>query len=94
MNYTKVSIKDVRNNLSELIERVAFAKESFLVTKFGNPKALIISTDILEKNEAGKLAVLKKTAGLWSNRKDIKKTASWVRKTRAKDSSRYGKIFS
>jgi len=33
-------------------------------------------------------AILKETAGMWKNREDMKDPAGWVRKTRAKMSSR------
>ncbi len=94
MDYTPVSIKKTRDNLSELIERVALAKESFLVTKFGKPKALIISAESLKKKKNIRKKILKETAGLWARRKEIKGSALWVNKLREKESSRYGKIFS
>lgn len=87
MNYIRVTIKEVRDNLSELIERTALAKESFLVTKFGKPKALIVSAEMLKKKKSEKEAVLKKTAGLWAQRQNIEKS-------RKETSSRYEKIFS
>jgi len=40
-----------------------------------------------------KEAILKETADMWKDRKDMKDPAEWVRKTRAKMSSRYEKIF-
>ena len=36
-----------------------------------------------------KEAILKETAGMWKDRADMKDPAEWVRKTRAKMSSRY-----
>lgn len=94
MNYTTVSIKETRDNLSELIERVALAKESFLITKFGKPKALIVSAEDIQKTKKARQEVLEKTAGLWTDRKDVKTGASWVKKLREKASTRYEKIFS
>lgn len=86
MNYTTVSIKETRNNLAELIERAALAQESFLVTKFGKPKALIVSAQNWAADKDNKDAVLKATAGLWAGRKSLKIS-------REKESSRYEKIF-
>jgi len=85
MTYTKVTIKETRNNLSELIERVALADEAFVVTKFGKPKALIVSAQNFLVDKSHKNDILNQTAGLWaSHRKTI---------SRGKASSRYGKIF-
>jgi len=94
MNYTTVSIKDARNNLSQIIEKVALVGDSFLVTKFGKPKALITSVDVVGDKKNTKLEILKRTAGLWADRHDIKSSASWVAAKRKKQSSRYGKVFS
>lgn len=86
MNYTSVSIKETRNNLSELIERAALAQETFLVTKFGKPKALIVSAQNFMADKGNKNDILKATAGLWAGRKNVKNN-------REKESSRYEKIF-
>lgn len=94
MNYTTVSIRDARDNFSELIEKAALTDQSFLITKFGKPKALITSADIINQKKKTKLKVLKKTAGLWANRKDIKDSAAWVAQKRKEQSTRYAKIFS
>jgi len=94
MTYTKITIKETRNNLSELIERAALAKETFLVTKFGKPKALIVSAQDFVNDKRKKIDILKETTGLWAGRKDIKTGDSWVAKIRKKGSSRYEKILS
>lgn len=94
MNYTTISIKDARDNFSEIIEKAALTGQSFLVTKFGKPKALLTSANIINQKKKAKLKVLKETAGLWTNRKDIKDSASWIAQKRKRQSTRYGKIFS
>lgn len=94
MNYTTVTLKEARNNLSELIERAALTKETFLVTKFGKKKALIISVDILNNSGKTKIASLKRTFGIWAKRKDIRNSNSWLDNLRKKENSRYGQIFS
>lgn len=94
MSYTTVSIKETRRNLSELIEKVALTGETFLVTKFGKPKALIVPAETKNKSNETKLSILVKTAGLWAKRRDIKDSNSWVSKLRDKGSTRYAKILS
>lgn len=94
MNYTAtVSIKDARNNLSELIDRAAIAQESFLITKFGKAKAIIIPAKINKTTKNKRLEAIKQTAGIWKNRKDITDSAKWVAEKRRVWSTRYGKIF-
>ena len=94
MNYKTISIKEARNRFSEIIEKAALVGDSFLVTKFGKPKALIISADVLAEKKTSKLQVLAETAGLWADRKEIVNSAVWIAKKRQKESSRHGKIFS
>lgn len=93
MNYTTITIKETRSLLSELIERVALSKETFLVTKFGKPKALIISPDQIAVNQKDKADILRQTAGLWQNKKEIKNSSAWLAKIRKKTNSRYEKIL-
>jgi antitoxin (DNA-binding transcriptional repressor) of toxin-antitoxin stability system len=42
MNYQTVSIKETRDNLAELIERVAIGGEVFAITKFGKTKGFVV----------------------------------------------------
>jgi len=42
MSYKSLSIQETRNNLAEVIERVAIAGDKFIVTKFGKAKAIIV----------------------------------------------------
>ena len=94
MNYTSITIKETRENLSELIERVALRGENFLVTKFGKPKAVIMPLGTKDTNCRAKISALEETAGLWAGRKDIKNSNFWVSKVRKKESTRYEKILS
>ena len=90
MNTLKtISIKDTRNQISQIVEQVAIAKKRYLITKFGKPKAMIIPIEKIGKNIA-KSGILA-TAGAWKDRKDIKDSAKWVARLRNKMSSRYGK---
>ena len=94
MNYTTVTLKEARDNLSELIERAALTKETFLVTKFGKKKAFIISVDILNNSRKARINILKNTFGIWAKRKDMTNSNSWIDKLRKKENKRYGQIFS
>ena len=93
MNYVNVSIKDTRDNLSEIIERVAIAGETFAVTKFGKLKALITPVTGLKKT-GNREKILKESFGMWRDRKDMADSAKWVRDLRKKEALRHGKIFS
>ena len=79
-----ISIKDTRNRLAEVINQVAIAGDEFIVTKFGEPKAMIVP---IIKSKAQKSA-LEETFGAWKGRKDIKDTAKWVAALRKKISMR------
>lgn len=88
-----VSIKELRDNLAQLIEEVAIAKKHIEITKFGKRKALLIpaSSGITTKKRGEGLEI---SFGAWKNRTDIKDTSRWVARLRRKASSRYGKLFS
>ena len=93
MDYTSVSIKDTRDNLADIIDQVAIAGESFLVTKFGKAKAMITPINLnLVVNKKAK--ILKDSFGVWRNRRDMTDTNVWVNNLRQSQSNRYGKIFS
>jgi len=93
MSQTTVTVQQARDNFSELIERVALAKESFLVTKFGKPKAAIVAAD--ELKGATKQAQMQKQEqaleaifGMWADRKDMKDSAKWVAGLRRREAFR------
>lgn len=79
-----ISIKDTRNKLAELINQVAIAGDEFIITKFGEPKAMIIPIAKVKMQKS----VLEETFGAWKGRKDIKNTAKWVAALRRKISLR------
>lgn len=87
-----VSIKELRDNLAQLIEEVAHTKKYIEITKFGKPKAMIIPIRNSSKSKEKK--GLKAAFGIWKNRKDMKNSAKWVADLRRRESTRYGKIFS
>jgi len=81
-----ISIKDARNNLADLVNQVSIAGNSYIITKFGKPKAIITAAPIQAESIED---VLRLTSGMWKHRKDIKGTAKFVAKLRHKMSSRF-----
>ena len=86
-NTQMISVKDTRDNLAELLEQVAIANRQFVITKFGKPKAKLVSVGLdldTKKREGGILA----TAGAWKHRTDIKDSAKWAADLRRRMSNR------
>lgn len=79
-----ISVRDTRNRLAEVINQVAIAGDEFIITKFGEPKAMIVP---IIRAKAQK-SVLEETFGAWKDRKDIKDTAKWAAALRRKISLR------
>lgn len=84
--YQTRSIKETREQLSQLVEEVAIAKKRYLITKFGKPKAMMIPIDkrLVTKKRNTNLAGF----GIWKDRQDMKDTAQWVSQKRKQWSSR------
>lgn len=88
-----MTVQQARDNFSEIIERVALAQESFLVTKFGKPKVVIIAADKFRK--LGQVGVNKRRqaieaiVGMWVNRKDMADSAKWVTDLRRREAMRH-----
>ena len=88
-NLQTISTKELRDNLSEILEKVAIGKMTFLVSKFGRRKALIIPPPVNEKKKVKKIDWRSLPAfGMWKDREDMKDSAAWVRKVREKESKR------
>lgn len=88
MQINNISTKELRDNLSEILEKVAIGKQTFLVSKFGREKVLIIPSENT-KQKPKKIDFAKlDTYGMWKNRKDMENTAEWVSKMRTKQSNR------
>ena len=86
-----VSIKELRDNLAQLIDEVAIAGKQIEITKFGKPKAMIIPIGSADKKKKKAIDVKKLPGfGMWKNRKDMKDPAKWVHELRLKESMRYG----
>jgi len=93
MSQTTVTVQQARDNFSELIERVALARESFLVTKFGKPKAAIVAADEIrglgQIQAQKKKRAIKAIAGMWADRKDMADSAKWVADLRRREAMRH-----
>lgn len=79
-----LSIKDTRDKLADVVNRVAIAGDMFVITKFGQPKAMIVPIPKIKVQKS----VLEETFGAWKGRKDIKDSAKWVAALRTKISIR------
>lgn len=83
-----IPVKETRDRLADLLNEVDIAKKKFIITKFGKPKAMLIPYALKSKKSQSLSQILKKTSGMWKNRKDIEDTEAWVRKVRTKLSLR------
>ena len=79
-----LSIKETRDKLADVVNQVSIAGDTFIITKFGKPKAMIIP---IAKVKAQR-SILEETFGAWKERGDIKDSAKWVASLRAKMSTR------
>jgi len=79
-----LSIKDTRNRLAEIINQVAISGDEFVITKFGQPKAMIVPVSSTKLGSGS----FDEAFGIWKDRKDIKSSAKWVRELRDKISLR------
>ncbi len=90
-NLQTISTKELRDNLAEILEKVAIGKQAFLVSKFGKEKAMVVPVaspaKIVVKKEKTSLAN-HPACGIWKTRKDIKNPVEWVSKLRIKQSLR------
>lgn len=87
-----VSIREAREQFSELVNQAAIANKRFVITKFGKPKAVIFPFSkqenlILQK---ARLKALEETFGMWADRTDIKDSAEWVAEKRKNWANRNG----
>jgi len=66
-----ISTKELRDQLASVVDRVALRGESFVITKFGLPRAVIMP--VLEEGDSTREhadQVLRKSFGAWKNRPD------------------------
>lgn len=83
-----IPIKETRNQLADLINQVDVGGKSFIITKFGKPKAMLVPV-IIDKNERSTRSKKLPGFGIWANREDMKDPDKWVRKIRSSWTSRY-----
>lgn len=88
-----ISIQQTRDNLASIIEEVAVAKKSFLITKFGKAKALIVPIEGDQNSQKQKMRAIKALKGIWADRAEMKNSTKWLKDQRKKMSTRYGKVF-
>lgn len=88
-NFQVITAKQLRDNLAEILEKVAIGKQTFLVSKFGREKALITPVTSVSALKSKRVNLAKLPAfGMWKKRKDIKRAISWVSKLRIEQSER------
>ena len=80
-----LSIKDTRERLADVINRVAISGDVFVITKFGKAKAMIVP--VSQANIADTTGI-EESFGGWAGRKDIKNSSRWVAELRTKMSAR------
>lgn len=83
-----IPIKETRANLADLINQVEVAGKSFVITKFGKPKAMLVPV----LDDRGQRSVKPKKIpgfGMWADREDMKDPDAWVRKIRSRWARRY-----
>ena len=84
-NLQSISTKELRDNLAEILERVAIGQQSFEVYKFGTIKAVINPPQIKAKQKRKVIHFRKLPAfGIWKDREDMKDPVEWVKKIREK----------
>lgn len=89
MNLTTIPLKDARQRFSELVDRAALVRESFVVTKFDKPKAMIVPIPMrLNVRKGDRRQGITALIGLWKDRTDIDNTARWVATRRRQESRR------
>lgn len=79
-----LSIKETRDKLADVVNKVSVSGDTFVITKFGQPKAMIVPISESQLEESG----IEESFGAWGQRKDLKDANAWVANLRAKMSIR------
>ena len=89
-NLQLISTKELRDNLAEVLEKVAIGQQTFLVSKFGREKALITPIKNIAKEKKKEKRNLRSLSfyGTWEGREDMKSPAIWVSELRKGQSFR------
>lgn len=83
-----IPMKDTRANLADLVNQVEIAGKSFVITKFGKPKAMLVP--VLDDRMRKSIKPKKLPGfGIWADREDMKDPDVWVRKIRSQWTRRY-----
>ena len=82
-----ITIKETRNNLAEIIEKVAVGNKTFIITKFGKAKAQLVpvSKSVTPTKKRRDFPGF----GMWANRRDMQDSAKWATKIRSEWKNRY-----
>lgn len=73
-----IPVKETREQLADLINQVAIGGKSFIITKFGKPKAMLVPVMTDKRRQTG----LSTSFGIWKDRPEMKDPDKWVRKMR------------
>ncbi len=76
-----IPVKETREQLADLLNQVAIGGKSFIITKFGKPKAMLVPVIDDRKQTSAKAKKLP-GFGMWANRKEMKDPDKWVRNMR------------
>lgn len=83
-----IPIKETRANLADLINQVEVGGKSFVITKFGKPRAMLVP--VLDDRKQKSVRAKKLPGfGIWANREDMKDPDKWVRNLRSQWDRRY-----
>jgi len=91
-----VTIKELRDNLAQIIEEVAIAGKQVEITKFGKKKAVLVPFGIAQKSirKRAQINFAKLPGvGMWKDREDMKDSAKWVENLRRGEERRFPKLF-
>jgi len=76
-----ITTKDLRNQLASVVDRVALRGESFVVTKFGVPRAVIQPISKTEEFSDEQAALIfRESYGSWQNRPDAATLTNQIRR--------------
>ncbi len=89
-----VTVKETRANLAEILDRVEYKKEEFVITKYGQVTAIIVPPRPSQKKEGtkSKLEALRKLRDHFT-KEDVKELEKNIRKYKASQKKKYEKLF-
>jgi len=72
---TRIGLTSARKNLARIIKRVAYEKETFVLTRYGEPLAAIVPVEDLERLQA--LEDRQDIEDAWAARTEPGERISW-----------------